>query len=221
MMYVMSSTQPLGTSPQEPWVQRHPIVTTVIGGAFWMGVFMLIARLRRATRNPLKYVYAGDLTPRTPGDFQYVLADQAGEIRSFARTAAEARRERSRLLEETNISKVTVIKVEPGGDVEVEVWKWNPEQLGLWSPQQERALGRPGAKFIVKRRKPLERSTGGRFRWSKWEKRGEHETLDAALAKAKDYSKHPWRWRYAVFYRGKQISDYDVLKPKHRHLRSR
>jgi hypothetical protein len=145
MMYVMSSIQPLGTTT-EPWVQRHPVLTTVLGAIFWMGVFTALAKLR--------------------------------------------------------------------------VFQRNPEQLGLWSPRQERALGRPGPKFIVKRRKPLERSTGGRFRWSKWEKRGEHDTLDAALAKAKDYSKHPWRWRYAVFYRGKQVSDYDVLRPRYRYLRS-
>lgn len=143
MMYVMSSTQPLGST--ELWTQRHPVLTTILGGIFWAGVFMVIARMRRVRENP--------------------------------------------------------------------------EQLELWSQQRERAI-RPGAaRYIVKRRKPTARSSGGRFRWTKWEKRSEHETLEGALAAAKDYSRHPWRWRYAVFHKGKQLSDYDKLKPAYRHLR--
>jgi hypothetical protein len=143
MMYVMSSSQALGTN--EVWIQRHPVLTTIIGGLFWAGVFTVVAKFRRVQQNP--------------------------------------------------------------------------EQLGLWSEQQERAIRPGGARYIVKRRKPEERSSGGRFRWTKWEKRSEHETLEGALDAAKDYSKHPWRWRYAVFHKGKQLSDYDRLKPAYRHLR--
>lgn len=97
----------------------------------------------------------------------------------------------------------------------------NPGQMPLWSKQQERALRAPeGPRFIVKWRKRLARSSGGRFRFSPWETLNESPSLETALRDANgSHGRHPWKSEYAVFYKGKRISTFGRLLPKYRHLK--
>lgn len=101
--------------------------------------------------------------------------------------------------------------------------KRNPpsSQLPLWSEQQERAIRSPmGSRFIVKRRKPTERSSAGRFRHTAWKTYAEYTDLEEALRDARRRrGNDPWQWQYAVFHKGQRISKFDHLESKHRGLR--